>query len=504
MSDIIYNYKPITVKTNRFYKSSIETNNILYNLVDSQLSDFEESLLNPFDFIDSKYFNTSHIEPQSSLVLDFDNESFSTYMILYRLITKYNIKSISMDNKPKYIDKLLEYKSHLKLDERTNNSKDINDSKDINRYDVYCVNIDTILNPDFWKDKNGSSIVIKVDPKQHTPKLLKILNSILSLSTNSYIEIPINHCPVYYIVALYLHQNFHHLYTSLKEIENDNIKINTIFNKAMNVLNETKKLKNNYKGYEWTSESSEYVLSLNLNYCYSICKSYNLKLNPAYLNQFNQLKEIKLNHSKYIIKYFPYEPYIFRSYLQTTNVGLYSITKPFVTSEIIKIMDYQIRKKFNVGLKDMVITDGTGGVGGDAIMFTKHFKFTNVVEIVKTHYDIIRNNLKIYKRKNYKLYCQNYMDIYDQLEQDVIYLDSPWGGIGYKNQKQTDLYLFDTNISFNDFVDTLTNNNSKNEKNNTIIFIKCPINYNIFELSKNIKYRIEVFNVSNFLLLALI
>ena len=147
----------------------------------------------------------------------------------------------------------------------------------------------------------------------------------------------------------------------------------------------------------------------------------------------------------------------------------------------------------------MVITDGTGGVGGDAIMFTKYFKFTNVVEIMETHHDIIKNNLKVYKRENYKLYCENYLDIFDELEQDVIYLDSPWGGIGYKNQKQTDLYLFDSDVSFNDFVDILTNNNKT-----CIIFIKCPINYNIFELSKNIKYKIEVFNVSNFLLLALI
>ena len=489
MSDIIYNYKPITIKTNRFYKSSIETNNIQSNLVESQLTDFEESLLNPFDFIDSKFFNKSHTEHQSSLVTYFDNESFATYTILYRLITKYNIKTIYIDDKPKYIDKLLEYKSDLKLDDTINGAK----------YDVYCVNIDTILNPDFWKNIDGSSIVIKVDPKQHTPKLLRILNSILSLSTNSYIEIPINHSPVYYIVSLYLHQNFHHLYTSLEDSKTDNVKINTIFNKAMSALNETKKLKNNYKEYNWTSESSEYVLSLNLNYCYAMCKSYNLIMNPSYMNEFNQLKEIKLNHSKYIMKYFPYESYVCRSYLQTTNVGLYSITKAYVTSEIIKIMDYQIYKKFKVGLKDMVITDGTGGVGGDAIMFTKYFKFTNVVEIMETHHDIIKNNLKVYKRENYKLYCENYLDIFDELEQDVIYLDSPWGGIGYKNQKQTDLYLFDSDVSFNDFVDILTNNNKT-----CIIFIKCPINYNIFELSKNIKYKIEVFNVSNFLLLALI
>ena len=485
MSDIISNYKPIIVKSNRFYKSPIQTKKLTTSSNNSSLTDFEESMLNPFDFIDSKYFDESHIDNQTPLIVDYDNDSFSIYMILYRLITKYNIQWASIDSSIKYINKLSKYKVNLHHEAQLNT-----------KYDVYCVTMNTVMKPEFWKDKNGACIVVKVDPKEHTNKNLRVLNCILSLSTNSYIEVPINHNSCYFVISLYIHQNFHQLYKQLENEDDTEPEINIIFNKAINVLNETIRLKNNYKNYEWTPEAAEYVLSLNLNYCYSVCKNYNIDINPIYLNEFKELKEITLKHSKYITRYFPYEINIPRYYLQITNVGLYSITKPHVTHEIIKLMEYQIQRILNKELSDLVITDGTGGVGGDAIMFSKYFKFTNVVEIVKTHFDIIRNNLKVYKRKNYKLYHDNYLNIFNNLEQDIIYLDSPWGGVGYKNQKQTDIYMFQSSLTFNAFVDELTNKNC-------VIFIKCPINYNVFELSKKIKYNIEVFNMSNFLILVL-
>ena len=94
------------------------------------------------------------------------------------------------------------------------------------------------------------------------------------------------------------------------------------------------------------------------------------------------------------------------------------------------------------------------------------------------------------------------INIFDKIEQDVIYLDSPWGGMGYKEHKYTELYLFDSDVSFNQFVEKISMIN----KNPCLIFIKCRINYNIFQLTKNVNQlrgNIEVFHVGNYLLLSL-
>jgi len=232
-------------------------------------------------------------------------------------------------------------------------------------------------------------------------------------------------------------------------------------------------------------------------------QKYDINVNPEYLNIFGQLKEIPLRYSKYISKFFPYELNVNRHNLQITNVGMYSITKPYVTKQIITIMQDTIELISQKNICNLTITDGTGGVGGDAIIFTKYFKFTNVVEIMKSHSDIIKNNLKVYKRQNYTIYNQNYLDIYNTLTQDIVYLDSPWGGVGYKDQKHTELYLFGSDLSFNKFVYELIL-----KKNDIIIFVKCPINYNVFQLSEDIHKissdkNLKVSFVSNFLLLTI-
>lgn len=499
-TDLIDIYKPISVKNNRLYKSNNKTEKIpLFNPIN--LSPLLESLLNPFDLIDSKYFNISHYQKQAPLVLNINNETFTVYSVLHHIINNCNVETIYYNPKHQNLKNLeLENISFEPLENSPQNNIIISNKLITNKKMIYCIDIDECQNPLFWKNKNGSTIVLRINPEQHSPQLLNILDKILELSNHSYIEIPVNHSDVYYVVAIHIHHNFHQLYDSLKSCNNNN-PINTIFAKTIHDMNSINKRKQKYIDYQWTEEASEYIMALNINYCYSICQKYQLQINNLYLNQFNQLKEIKLKHSKYITKYFPIEDNINHKELQISNVGLYSISKPFVTGTICDIIKNKVKSKLNKDLDQVTITDGTGGVGGDAIMFTRYFKLTNIVEIVKEHYDIIINNLNTYNRTNYKIYNDNYVNIYNQLKQDVIYLDSPWGGVGYKEHKYAELSLFDSNVTFNNFVDTLSKHNEK-----FLIFIKCPINYNIFQLSKNmanVKGNIEIFKVTNFLLLCL-
>lgn len=517
--DIVETYKPLFIKNNRYYKSNTKSCEQIIEYQPLELSPLNESLLNPFDMIDSKYFNISHQIKQAPLITNMNNHIFTTYMILHQIITKYTINTIYLDDTSDIIKNNINFKNIIIKSNQniiTENSEtnifeykeietEINEQIKENRSTIYCVELEQILDPFFWKNKSGCTIVIRVNPLNHTILLLNILDNILDLSNKSYIEIPINHTSVYYIVAVQIHHNFHQLYINLKKyknLENNISKYNIIFNRVIQDMQSLNKRKNKYSQYTWHNDSAEYVMALNLNYCYSVCKKYQLDINPLYLNSFNQLREIKLKHSKYISKYFPYQSNIDITKLQITNIGLYSITKPCVTCYIGDLIQKQVKLKLNKNLDETIITDGTGGVGGDAIMFTKFFKHSNIVEIVKIHYDIIMNNLNVYNRDKFTVHHNNYIDIFDKLTQDVIYLDSPWGGIGYKEQKYTELYLFGSDVSFNNFIERISIAN----QNKCLIFVKCPINYNIFQLSKNmnnIKGNIEVFNVANFLLLCL-
>jgi hypothetical protein len=513
--DIIFNYRPISILKPRIYNQNYKNVNYIKKIDTIQLNLLCESLLNPFDLIDSNNFNLSHKDKQAPLILEFDNESFAIYTTLHQIINKYNINKIYFKEIPKYLNNLIKYNIEINnlsntinklLKNNESNLESIEDIIKINRQTIYVVDLKTITNISFFQNKTGSSLIIKIYPQKLDNYIINILDTILNMSNNSYIEIPQNHEPYFFLVVLNIYQNFHKLYINLENNKEDNqlidtINVSGIFNDAIEMQNQLINSKLKYYNFEWTQQASQYVLVSNLNYCYSICKKYDLNINPAYLNQFGQIKEIVVNYSKYIDKYFPHENEnnINRSQLQITNVGIYSITKPYVTKLIIDIIQKEANDYLNKELSELIITDGTGGVGGDALMFTKYFKYTNVVEIIKTHADIIANNLNVYERYNYKVINQNYLEIFDKLKQDIIYLDSPWGGIGYKEQKHTELYLFNSNLSFNSFVDILL-------KNKNMVFIKCPINYNIFQLSKIIeetKRRIKIKKVANFLLLVL-
>lgn len=508
--DIISKYRPIVISKKKYYSKEYDNNqyNKLLPIINSTLSNLSESLLNPFDYIDSKYFNLSHQQTQTPILTNFTNMDLSNYIILQSIMSRQSLKYIYFDNTCDLLQlkQRLNYYSHSDI--YFNNISLFDDLKRKEEVLIFITDITSILNLDFWKNKDGCIIVIKIDTKEIDIKKASLLINIMDLSNDSYIEIPPNYSSFIYIIVPNMCQNFHHLYKkidSIKDIEEyEEVELNTIFEKVFITINNLINSRNRYQ-YNWTPEDAEYISAINLNFCYSICKKYGLQIDSNYLNEFGQLKEIKLLNSRYITKYFPIHPDgKYKKYnLQITNVGLYSITKPYVTEEMIKIMKTYIETNLNKQIDTVTITDATAGVGGDAIAFCNNFKFVNVVEIIKIHADIVKNNLDVYQHNNYKLYHNNYLDIFDKLSQDVVYLDSPWGGVGYKEQKYTELYMFGSNLTFNKFVHQLILKNK-----NIILFIKCPINYNVFKLSQdlhkiNLDKDLKVSFVSNFLLLTI-
>lgn len=144
---------------------------------------------------------------------------------------------------------------------------------------------------------------------------------------------------------------------------------------------------------------------------------------------------------------FPYKTDLNYEKLQLTNIGLYSIATPIISDSLINLLQY-LTDLYKLGNnKDIVITEANGGIGGFSIKLVQNFNNINIVEIDKTHIDIIKNNISVYNPKhNVKFYNNDYLDIMFNLTQDIIIFDVPWNGRNYKFKKNIKLELNNINI----------------------------------------------------------
>ena len=160
--------------------------------------------------------------------------------------------------------------------------------------------------------------------------------------------------------------------------------------------------------------------------------------------------------------------------------SLYSITNYYDANYISNL----IYKHYNT--KNIIITDATANIGGNTLSFGLYkFKLINSIEISKNCYNYLINNIKCYNLKNIKAINENYLKLYKILNQDVVFLDPPWGGPNYKQKALLDLYLDNVNII--DIIYTLF------EKTKTSsIVLKAPNNYNVSDLkikNNNVLYK---------------
>jgi tRNA/tmRNA/rRNA uracil-C5-methylase (TrmA/RlmC/RlmD family) len=163
-------------------------------------------------------------------------------------------------------------------------------------------------------------------------------------------------------------------------------------------------------------------------------------------------------------KIFPKEKNIDMTKLLTTTEGVYSVSKNRSAKKLMKII-YKCFKTY-----DITITDACSNVGSDTLMLAKYFTAVNAIELDKTNYNALENNVNVYNYKNIKLINGSNLKELQNLKQDVIYADPPWGGPSYKNYAQLKLY-FDK-VELADFFIRY--------KNNAKIHIyKVPYNYNI-------------------------
>ena len=151
--------------------------------------------------------------------------------------------------------------------------------------------------------------------------------------------------------------------------------------------------------------------------------------------------------------------------LQISDIGLFSISKP-KDAELITniIMDYVKNPE------KKTITEGTAGLGGNVINFSKYFKKVKAVENNFLHYQMLKNNISIFNLKNVDIIYGNYLTVFKNIKQDIIFLDPPWGGEKFKDIPYIDLKL--SGVKLHDIVNNLL---SRAE----LIVVKIPFNFNL-------------------------
>lgn len=146
-------------------------------------------------------------------------------------------------------------------------------------------------------------------------------------------------------------------------------------------------------------------------------------------------------------------------------------------------LDFKEETSLIKKMNNLVITDMTAGVGGNVLNFSNYFKYVNAIEIELIRYNYLINNIKTYGYNNINCYNNNSIKLLldeDDIRQDIIFFDPPWGGINYK--EIDNIRLTFENRTIEEICNLLIKNETK------MIVIKLPNNYDFNFFIKEIKY----------------
>lgn len=167
--------------------------------------------------------------------------------------------------------------------------------------------------------------------------------------------------------------------------------------------------------------------------------------------------------------------------LQIDEESISFITTPNNAKQIGRI----IKKYFdnnNIDLNSII--DCTACVGGDTITFSKLFNKVISVEIDKDRFNMLENNINIYKLDNIISHnddCLSVLKKYENIQ--AVYFDPPWGGSDYKIHKKLKLFINDISIE-KITIDLILKKYNKIPPK--FIIFKLPKNYDLLYFYENI------------------
>ena len=144
-------------------------------------------------------------------------------------------------------------------------------------------------------------------------------------------------------------------------------------------------------------------------------------------------------------------------------------------------------KSLDKKMKKLVITEMTAGVGGNVLNFANYFKYVNAIEIDATRYNYLSKNIKLYDHNNVNCYNNNSLNLLidkDDIVQDIIFFDPPWGGKNYK-------FYSSLRLKFEQYSIENVCKILFERSHNKMIVMKLPNNYDFEFLNEELKdYRI--------------
>lgn len=278
----------------------------------------------------------------------------------------------------------------------------------------------------------------------------------------------------FYVFENYNGKNFENIYNNNKNILNIKNILNHQFIKFINKIQ--KNIYKNYKKFlkkcELISNSRKpksyfenYQISIGIDWC---------NKNNILISDYYQQKLYKETTYKYLQKiFYPQEKLNYKN-LKLYYDSFYSVTFYQDYLEIIHI----IKKYFP---KEETIIDACANVGASTISLSYDFNKVIGIEIDKHRFQLLENNVNLYKKNNIKLINNDYLNLSDKYKNYLTFFDPPWSGIYYKIEKNIELYLGNINIK-----------KCLNKK----YIMKAPFNFNYSNM-KNI----HVEKLSSFLLI---
>ena len=176
----------------------------------------------------------------------------------------------------------------------------------------------------------------------------------------------------------------------------------------------------------------------------------------------------------YIYKYFPFINKCKYEDLKIDEIGLYSISTPKNADIISRLIKKHLNKE------NIIITDAMAGVGGNTLSFSSFFYYVVSIELDITRFNYLVSNINLYSKTNTLCIHGDYMNLMRKIQQDVIFLDPPWGGKTYKEHETITLTIND--IPLEDIAEMI-----RKDKLCKILVLKLPLNYDTCNFSNELK-----------------
>lgn len=188
--------------------------------------------------------------------------------------------------------------------------------------------------------------------------------------------------------------------------------------------------------------------------------------------------------------------------LKIDDESIYYISFREHAKKISLLISYHL-KQYGLDPQQSVITDCTAGVGGNSISFAMHFNYVYAIELDKIRSNYLMNNAAVYNLTNIKVYNDNCLNIIDKItNHNVIFIDPPWGGKGYKQFDKLRLTL--SNIKIENICNSLLKG-TYIKKSPELIVLKLPNNYDLMYLYKKlISKEVYMYNIDEKMLIVIV